>query len=590
MKKVMLGNEAIARGAYEAGCLVAAAYPGTPSTEILQNLSQYKEVQSEWSVNEKVAAEVAIGASMAGARAMAAMKHFGMNVASDAVFPSVYEGVTGALVYICADDPGMNSSGTEPDSRNFAPHMKMPMLEPADSQECKDYTALAFELSEQFDTPVMVRTTTRVNHGSSVVELGERKEVPVYHYERNIMKNTNIPAMARNKHKTVEERLLKLREFSNQTALNREEFHTEELGIICNGISYQYAKEVFGDQASYLKIGFSYPLPDQKLKDFAAKVKKVYVIEELDPYMEEHCKALGIACTGKECLPLWLEYSANIIRKGFGLPTVDAAYQVDAEVPVRPASFCAGCPHRGIYHEVSKYGNKIVATGDIGCYALNIHPPFSVTHTMIDMGGSITAGIGFEKAERVAKRDFKVFSFIGDSTFFHSGITGLVNAVYNGAKTSIFILDNSTTGMTGHQDNPVTGVTLMKDVTTAVSIWKVVEGCGVKPENIRVVDPYDLEATRKVVKEAYESEDLFVAIVQQPCALLKPVIAARKGQYCKVNADKCRDCKACINKTACPALMVADGKVSISAEDCNGCTICQQICPFDAIEKVGETK
>lgn len=588
MKQVMLGNEAIARGAYEAGCLVAAAYPGTPSTEILQNLAKYKEVNSEWSVNEKVAAEVAIGASMAGARSMAAMKHFGLNVASDAVFPAVYEGVTGGLVIICADDPGMNSSGTEPDSRNFGPHMKIPMIEPADSQECKDFTKLAFQLSEEFDTPFMVRTSTRVNHGSGIVELGERTEAGVKHYEKNIMKNTNIPAMARNKHKNVEARIEKLQEYSNKTDLNRIEFNTKELGIVCNGISYQYAKEVFGDDASYLKIGFSYPMPDEKIREFAAKVDKIYVIEELDPYMENHLKYLGIDCLGKDVLPLWLEYSADIIRKGFGLPVGGACYSVEAQAPVRPASFCAGCPHRGIYHEVSKYAGKIVATGDIGCYALNIQPPFSVTHTMIDMGGSITAGIGFEKAERIAKRDYKVFSFIGDSTFFHSGITGLIDAVYNKAATSIFILDNSTTGMTGHQDNPCTGLTLMKEVTTVVDIRTLVMGCGVKESSIRTVDPYDLEASAAVVKEAYEADDLFVVIVRQPCALLKSVISQRKGAHCVVNSEKCKLCKICITKTACPSLKISDGKVEIEKEDCNGCTICKQICPFDAIEKVGE--
>lgn len=566
MKQVMLGNEAIARGAYEAGCSVASAYPGTPSTEILQNLSKYKEVYSEWSVNEKVAAEVAIGASMAGARAMAAMKHFGMNVASDAVFPSVYIGATGGLVYVCADDPGMNSSGTEPDSRHFAPHMKMPMLEPADSQECKDFTKRAFELSEQFDTPFMLRTTVRVNHGSSIVTLEDRVEVPVKHYERDIMKNTNIPALARNKHKTVEERLVRLQEFSNETDLNRVELHDTKIGVICAGICYQYAREVFGDGASYLKLGFTYPMPDRKIREFAAQVDKLYVLEELDPFIEDYVRGLGIECTGKAVLPLYLEYSADIIRRALGLPDVSAAYEAPVQAPVRPASFCAGCPHRGIYHEISKYNGKIVATGDIGCYALNINPPFSVTHTQIDMGGSITAGHGFERVERFAQRGLKVFSFIGDSTFFHSGITGLINAVYNGAKTSIFILDNS----------------------TAVDIKTLVLGCGVKPENVRTVDPYDLKATAAVVKEAYEAEDLFVVIVRQPCALLKSVIAHRKGQHCRVNADKCRSCQVCINKTACPALTVGENGVSISTEDCNGCTICQQICPFGAIEKEGE--
>lgn len=440
------------------------------------------------------------------------------------------------------------------------------MLEPADSQECKDFTKRAFELSEQFDTPFMLRTTVRVNHGSSIVTLEDRVEVPVKHYERDIMKNTNIPALARNKHKTVEERLVRLQEFSNETDLNRVELHDTKIGVICAGICYQYAREVFGDGASYLKLGFTYPMPDRKIREFAAQVDKLYVLEELDPFIEDYVRSLGIECTGKAVLPLYLEYSADIIRRALGLPGVSAAYEAPVQAPVRPASFCAGCPHRGIYHEISKYNGKIVATGDIGCYALNINPPFSVTHTQIDMGGSITAGHGFERVERFAQRGLKVFSFIGDSTFFHSGITGLINAVYNGAKTSIFILDNS----------------------TAVDIKTLVLGCGVKPENVRTVDPYDLKATAAVVKEAYEAEDLFVVIVRQPCALLKSVIAHRKGQHCRVNADKCRSCQVCINKTACPALTVGENGVSISTEDCNGCTICQQICPFGAIEKEGE--
>lgn len=588
MKQVMLGNEAIARGAYEAGCHVAAAYPGTPSTEILKNMAKYKEISSEWSVNEKVAAEVCIGASMAGARALAAMKHFGLNVASDAVFPAVYEGATGGLVIICADDPGMNSSGTEPDSRNFAPHMKIPMLEPADSQECLDFVKLAFDLSEEFDTPMLVRTSTRVNHGSTVVTTGERKEVPVKKYVKNIMKNTNIPAVARNKHKTVEERLLKLRDYSNAAELNRIEMHDKKIGIICNGISYQYAREVFGETASYLKIGFSFPMPDEKIKAFAKSVETLYVIEELDPYMEDFVKALGIACIGKDKLPRCLELTPDIIRDAFGIPNTREGYSIGISTPVRPAVFCAGCPHRGIYHEVSKYVGKIVATGDIGCYALNILPPFSVTDTMIDMGGSITAGIGFDKVKKLVNRDLKTFSFIGDSTFFHSGITGLINAVYNKAAISLFILDNSTTAMTGHQDNPVSGKTLMGDITTMVDIEKLVIGCGVDPKSVRVVDPYDLAATKAAVKEAFEASELFVVIAKQPCALLKEQQAKRKGMRCQVNQDKCKKCKACVKKTSCPALEIVNGNTTINAAECNGCTICKQICPFDAIERIGD--
>ncbi|WP_304507585.1 indolepyruvate ferredoxin oxidoreductase subunit alpha [Anaerotignum sp.] len=587
MKQVMLGNEAIARGAYEAGCHVAAAYPGTPSTEILKNISKYKEISSEWSVNEKVAAEVCIGASMAGGRALAAMKHFGLNVASDAVFPAVYEGATGGLVIICADDPGMNSSGTEPDSRNFAPHMKIPMIEPADSQECLDFVKLAFDLSEEFDTPFLIRTSTRVNHGSTVVTTGERKNVPIKTYAKNIMKNTNIPAVARNKHQAVEERILKLRDYSNTSELNRIEMYNKKIGIICNGISYQYAKEVFGEDASYLKIGFSYPMPDEKIKAFAASVETLYIIEELDPYMEDFVKSLGIPCVGKDKLPRCLELTPDIVREGFGLSDTKEGYSVDINTPVRSAVFCAGCPHRGIYHEVSKYVGKIVATGDIGCYALNILPPFSVTDTMIDMGGSITAGIGFDKIKKLSNRDLKTFSFIGDSTFFHSGITGLIDAVYNKAAISLFILDNSTTAMTGHQGNPVNGKTLMGEQSTMVDIEQLVKGCGVDPKNIRVIDPYDLMSTRAAVKEAFEATELFVVISKQPCALLKSQQEARKGIHCQVNQEKCKNCKVCIAKTGCPALEISNGNVKINKVDCNGCTICQQICPFDAIERIG---
>ena len=498
MKQVMLGNEAIARGAYEAGCSVASAYPGTPSTEILQNLSKYKEVYSEWSVNEKVAAEVAIGASMAGARAMAAMKHFGMNVASDAVFPSVYIGATGGLVYVCADDPGMNSSGTEPDSRHFAPHMKMPMLEPADSQECKDFTKRAFELSEQFDTPFMLRTTVRVNHGSSIVTLEDRVEVPVKHYERDIMKNTNIPALARNKHKTVEERLVRLQEFSNETDLNRVELHDTRIGVICAGICYQYAREVFGDGASYLKLGFTYPMPARKIREFAAQVDKLYVLEELDPFIEDYVRGLGIECTGKAVLPLYLEYSADIIRRALGLPGVSAAYEAPVQAPVRPASFCAGCPHRGIYHEISKYNGKIVATGDIGCYTLGCAEPLNCMDSVVCMGAGFSAGMGIAKSfEKEGVTGKVVFGVVGDSTFFHSGMTGAAEIVYNKGRMIPCVLDNRITGMTGHQDNPGTGYTLQGDPTALLSVEKILTALGFAP--VLTVDPQDLKAMKAAV-------------------------------------------------------------------------------------------
>ena len=461
--------------------------------------------------------------------------------------------------------------------------MKMPMLEPADSQECKDFTKRAFELSEQFDTPFMLRTTVRVNHGSSIVTLENRVEVPVKHYERDIMKNTNIPALARNKHKTVEERLVRLQEFSNETDLNRVELHDTRIGVICAGICYQYAREVFGDGASYLKLGFTYPMPDRKIREFAAQVDKLYVLEELDPFIEDYVRGLGIECTGKAVLPLYLEYSADIIRRALGLPGVSAAYEAPVQAPVRPASFCAGCPHRGIYHEISKYNGKIVATGDIGCYALNINPPFSVTHTQIDMGGSITAGHGFERVERFAQRGLKVFSFIGDSTFFHSGMTGAAEIVYNKGRMIPCVLDNRITGMTGHQDNPGTGYTLQGDPTTLLSVEKILTALGFAP--VLTVDPQDLKAMKAAVDQAVSALDAGqqpAIVTRRPCLLIKRD-KFRKGM-CHVNADKCRGCRSCL-RVGCPAISMENGKAVIDRTQCVGCTVCAQVCPFDAIEK-----
>ena len=422
----------------------------------------------------------------------------------------------------------------------------------------------------------MLRTTVRVNHGSSIVTLEDRVEVPVKHYERDIMKNTNIPALARNKHKTVEERLVRLQEFSNETDLNRVELHDTKIGVICAGICYQYAREVFGDGASYLKLGFTYPMPDRRIREFAAQVDKLYVLEELDPFIEDYVRGLGIECTGKAVLPLYLEYSADIIRRALGLPGVSAAYEAPVQAPVRPASFCAGCPHRGIYHEISKYNGKIVATGDIGCYALNINPPFSVTHTQIDMGGSITAGHGFERVERFAQRGLKVFSFIGDSTFFHSGITGLINAVYNGAKTSIFILDNSTTGMTGHQQNPTTGKNLRGDPAGKIDLETLCRAMGIR--RVRVVDPYDLKATEEVVTEELAAPEPSVIITRRPCVLLRSV---EKHPPYQVEPDKCKGCKMCM-RIGCPAISWKDKKAVIDPTQCVGCGVCEQLCKFDA--------
>lgn len=587
MKKLLTGNEAIARGAYEAGCLIASAYPGTPSTEILENVSKYEEIYSEWSTNEKVALEVASGASIAGARSLVTMKHVGLNVAADPLFTMAYEGVNGGLVIVTADEPGMHSSQNEQDNRLYAPHAKVAMLEPSDSQECKDFMKYAFEISERFDTPVLFRVTTRVCHSKSLVEFNERKEVEVKEYEKDIRKYIMVPANSKVKHVEIEtERLPKLRQYSNSTPLNRIEWGDKKIGIITNGSSYLHAKEVFGDSASYLKIGFSYPLPDEMIKKFAKAVDKVYVIEENEPYIENFVKVLGIECIGKEFIPICGELSPQIIREALVKEDRKESYDIDLEIPSRPPALCAGCPHRGIFHSVGKY-KDIIATSDIGCYTLGMAPPLSVGDTVICMGAGISAGLGFEKAIKIAGRNEKVFGFVGDSTFFHSGMTGLVNAVYNKTNMVMVILDNRITAMTGQQENPGTGHTLMGEPTEIVDIEAVVKAVGIKDENVKVVDPYDLEATNEAVKTAYEATEPFVIITKQPCALIKEVQNKRKDMYCEVDQEKCRKCKTCL-KIGCPAISIRDNIVSIDRSLCNGCTICKQVCPFDAIEKVGE--
>ncbi|KYH29438.1 indolepyruvate ferredoxin oxidoreductase [Clostridium tepidiprofundi DSM 19306] len=587
MKVIMSGNEAIARGAYEAGVTVASAYPGTPSTEILENFAKYEGVYAEWAPNEKVGLEVAAGAAIAGARTLTTMKHVGLNVAADPLFTMAYEGVNGGLVVVTADDPGMHSSQNEQDNRYYAPHAKVALIEPSDSQECIDYMKEAYEISEKYDTVVLFRSTTRISHSKSVVELNERKDVGVKPYEKDIKKYIMTPGHSRVKHYEVEERLEKLRQYSNNTHLNRIEMGNTKIGIITSGISYQYAREVFGDDASYLKIGFSYPLPDEMIRDFASKVEKLYIIEENDPYIETQVKAMGIECIGKEVIPICGELNPDIIRKGILGKENEAVYTTDVKAPSRPPVLCPGCPHRGIFYAVSKY-KDIIATGDIGCYTLGMVAPLNVTDTVICMGASVSAGIGFEEAARMANRkDNKVFAFIGDSTFFHSGITGLINSVYNNAPIVTCILDNRITAMTGHQENPGTGKTLQNKPAPIIDIEKLVISIGIKPENIRVVDPYDLETTEAAVKDAHESTEPFVIITKQPCALKKDVIKARAGIKCVVDTEKCKKCKLCL-KTGCPALKFQNGVVSIDENMCNGCGICMQVCPFNAITKVGE--
>lgn len=588
MKKViMTGNEAIARGAYEAGCHVASAYPGTPSTEILENFALYEGVYAEWAPNEKVGFEVASGASIGGARVLTTMKHVGLNVAADPLFTMAYEGVNGGFVVVTADDPGMHSSQNEQDNRFYAPHAKVAMVEPSNSQECIDYMKEAYEISEKFDTLVLFRVTTRISHSKTVVEVGDKQAVEVKPYEKNIKKYIMTPGHSKIKHYEVEERLEKLRQYSNTTKLNRMEMGNTKIGIITSGISYEYCREVFGDNASYLKIGFSYPLPDEMIKEFASKVEKLYVVEENDPYLENSVKALGISCIGKEVVPICEELNPDIIRRGILGEENKITYTADTNPPSRPPVLCPGCPHRGIFYAVSKY-KDVIASGDIGCYTLGMNAPLSVTDTVICMGASISAGVGMERASIVANRkDKKVFAFIGDSTFFHSGVTGLIESVYNNTPIVTVILDNRITGMTGHQENPGTGRTLQNREAPMVDIEALVLACGIKKENIKVVDPYKIEETSKAVKEAHDSTEPFVIITKQPCALIKDVLKKRANLKCKVDAEKCKKCKMCL-KTGCPALKFQNGVVEIDESMCNGCEICKQVCPFDAIEKVGE--
>jgi len=586
MKKIITGNEAIARGAYEAGCLIAAAYPGTPSTEILENIAAYKEIYSEWSPNEKVALEVAAGASIAGARALCAMKHVGLNVASDPLYTMAYTGVNGGLVVVNADDPGMHSSQNEQDNRLTAPHAKVLMLEPSDSQECLDFTKEAFCLSEKFDIPVLLRVTTRVCHSKGIVKLGERSEVGTKPYVKNAEKYVMAPANAQKRHLVVEEKLKELGGFSEKSYLNKIEWGNMKTGIITSGISYQHAKEVFGDNASYLKLGLTYPLPRNLIKSFAAQVEKLYIIEENEPYLEQFVKSLGIDCVGKELIPICGELNPEILKRVLLEENEPESYKIELKATARPPVLCAGCPHRPFFLALKKCKN-IVVTGDIGCYTLGMVPPLNMLDTCICMGAGISAGVGFEKAVKAGKRNEKVFGIMGDSTFFHSGITSLIDGVYSKSSMVAVILDNSITAMTGHQDNPGTGKNLMGQDSPVIDMAGIIKAVGVKHENILVVDPYDLKATQEAVQKAYKSDELMVIITKQPCALIKEVQKRRAGEYCYCDNEKCKKCKVCL-RTGCPAISFRDEKIIMDKAQCNGCTLCKQVCKFDAIVKVGK--
>ncbi len=575
MKKLLLGNAAVARGAYEAGVGVVASYPGTPSTEITEEIVKFDEVYAEWSPNEKVAAEVAIGAAIAGTRAMSCMKHVGLNVMADPVFTVSYTGVNGGLVFCVADDPGMHSSQNEQDSRHYAKASKIMMLEPSDSSECLNMTKRAFALSEEFDTPVFIRLSTRVSHSQSLVELSDREDVALKPYEKNIAKYVMMPGNAIKRHVVVEERIRALRDFADNSDVNTVENNGSEIGIISAGIAYVYAKEALGDRVDYLKLGMVYPLPEKKILDFAKNHKKLYVIEELDPVIEEHVRALGVEVIGKDAFTLLGEYTPAMIKKAVFGEDAPENVTLDIETPIRPPVMCAGCPHRGTFYVLKKLG--LVVSGDIGCYTLGATLPLQSVDTTICMGASVSAAHGMAKA-RGAEFNKKLVSVIGDSTFMHSGITGLVDMVYNKGANTVIILDNSITGMTGHQENPTTGYTIRGEETKQVNLVSLCKSIGV--DRVVVADPFDVKHFEEVVKTEVESDEVSVIIAQRPCALLKRV---KYTGVCEIT-DKCRNCKMCM-KLGCPAITVRDGKVIIDSTQCNGCGLCINVCPFSAIEK-----
>lgn len=573
-KKLLLGNAAVARGLYENGVRVASAYPGTPSTEILENAVKYDEIYAEWAPNEKVATEVAIGASVAGARAFCAMKHVGLNVAADPLFTVGYTGVNGGLVIAVADDPSMHSSQNEQDSRHYAKASKIPMVEPADSGECKEFVAAAYELSEKFDTPMLYRLTTRVAHSQSIVELDEPKNIPIKDYEKNIGKYVMMPGNAKRRHPEVEKRISDMTEYAETTPLNRVEYGDKKIGIITSGMCYNYVKEAFGDSVSVLKLGLVYPMPVKLIKDFAAQVEKLYVIEELDPFIEEHCRNIGVDVIGKELFPICYEFSTKQIKELITGKKENDFSTADETVPVRPPVLCPGCPHRGTFYVLKKMGLNVC--GDIGCYTLGAVAPLGSIDSVVCMGASIgmSFGMALARGKEFAKNTVAV---IGDSTFIHSGITGLIEIAYNKGINTVLILDNSITGMTGHQDNPTTGKTLKGEATVSVDLEDLSHAVGIK--RVSVVDPFDLEKLQSTIKEELAADEPSVIVVQRPCALLKNV---KFPGPVKIDTDKCKRCKACL-KLGCSAISDKGDHIEIDQTLCNGCGLCSRVCKFDAI-------
>lgn len=577
MKELMLGNKAVARGLYEAGVCMISSYPGTPSTEITEEAAKYDEIYCEWAPNEKVAMEAAFGACLSGRRSFCGMKHVGLNVAADPLYTMSYTGVNAGMVIGVADDAGMHSSQNEQDSRHHAIASKVPMLEPSDSGEALELTKLAYEISEKFDTPVLIKMCTRVAHSQSVVEPGERI-VPVKEYEKNIGKYVMMPGNAKKRHPVVEQRTLDLIEYAETAPVNRVEMGGTGLGIITASTSYQYVKEVFGDSVSVLKLGMTNPLPEKLIRDFAAKVDRLVVVEELDPIIENHVRALGIPVSGKDLLPLVDEFSQNLIAKTLGGEVHDGQTLEEA-IPMRPPVMCAGCPHRGLFYTLKK--NKCTVLGDIGCYTLGAVQPLGAMEMTLCMGASIGAIHGFNKMLG-GKSEGKTVAVIGDSTFMHSGMTGLANVAYNQSNSTVIILDNSITGMTGHQQNPTTGYNIKGDPAGKIDLEALCRAMGF--ERVSVVDPYNLEECDRVLKEELSAKEPSVIISRRPCALLKYV---KHNAPLTVNEEKCIGCKSCM-RIGCPAISMKNGKAHVDNTLCVGCEVCSQLCKKDAFESTAK--
>lgn len=574
MKQLMLGNKALARGLYEAGCCVVSSYPGTPSTEVTEEAAKYDEIYCEWAPNEKVAMEVAFGACLAGKRAFCGMKHVGLNVAADPLFTCSYTGVNAGLVICVADDAGMHSSQNEQDSRHHAIASKVPMLEPADSDEAYRFAKLAFVISEEFDTPVIIKMCTRVAHSQSIVDTGERVVPPVKPYEKNIAKYVMMPGNAIKRHPFVEERTRRLIAYGETAEINRVEMGDTALGIITSSTSYQYAKEVFGDRASILKLGMVNPLPTQLILDFAAKVDKLAIVEELDPIIENHCKQLGLTVTGKDVFPMEGEYSQNMVSEKLGV-SLSPIKSLEENLPGRPPVMCSGCPHRGLFYTLKQ--NKCTVLGDIGCYTLGAVAPLSAMDVTLCMGASISSIHGFNKALR-EESEGRTVAVIGDSTFMHSGMTGLANIAYNQSNSTVIILDNSITGMTGHQQNPTTGYNIKGDPAGKINLEELCRAMGFN--RVTVVDPYDLAECDRVLKQELAAQEPSVIISRRPCVLLKYV---KHEKPLKVDCDKCVGCKSCM-RLGCPSISIKDGKAVIDATLCVGCGVCKQLCKFGALQ------